>query len=104
MSCIEPGPVDTPMLRTIGEEIEEVDEARTDIDKDLAGAFSKICRTNTMINTPSEVVDVIVTAIEAEKPVLRYPVGARLGKLFSVALGDTTGETTVQIMTKTIED
>ena len=92
------------MLHTMATDIEKVNEARTDIDKDMAHAFAKKCRENPIIIPPSDVADVIVTVIDAEKPVLRYPVGAQLAKLFSVVLADTSGETTVQIMTKTIED
>lgn len=100
-SVIEPGPVSTSFVAnaqmtesdTHPEEVDdETKQLLNNCIKKMRGAFS------TMVQTPDEIAQVILTALDAERPHFRYQTNKNYASSAANKLVDITGDKSMEMM------
>lgn len=92
VSVIEPGAIETPMTNTVAEELNTLREnSSPQIQRDYAPFFRGMIKTlrsqNQNATSPEKIADVIIKALNSEKPTARYAIGL-----------DVTGLSTIRRM------
>lgn len=99
-SLIEPGPVSTSFVANLSHTATSDDSLLDDETKQLYDNYSKKMRAafTTVVQTPDEVSKVILEAILADKPHLRYQTNKNYAAATSSKLTDPTGDSSVELM------
>ena len=99
-SLIEPGPVSTSFVANLSHTAASDDSHLDEETKQLWDNYSKKMRAafTTMVQTPDEVSQVIMEALLADKPHLRYQTNKNYAGATSSKLADTTGDASVELM------
>lgn len=98
-SLIEPGPVSTSFVANLSNTATVDDSLVDEETKQLFDNYAKKMRAafTTVVQTPDEVGQVIVEALLADKPHLRYQTNKNYAAATSSKLADTTGDTSVEL-------
>lgn len=98
-SLIEPGPVSTSFVANLSNTATVDDSLVDEETKQLFDNYTKKMRAafTTVVQTPDEVGQVIVEALLADKPHLRYQTNKNYAAATSSKLADTTGDTSVEL-------
>lgn len=99
-SLIEPGPVSTSFVANLSHTAASDDSLLDEETKQLYDNYSKKMRAafTTVVQTPDEVSQVIMEALLAEKPHLRYQTNKNYAAATSSKLADSTGDASVELM------
>lgn len=99
-SLIEPGPVSTSFVANVSQTAGADDTPLDDETKQLLDNCVKKMRTafTTVVQGPEEVAQVIMEALLADTPHLRYQTNKNYAAATSSKLVDTTGDSSVELM------